>query len=59
MLPPTRAKDNDEDKTATCIIRGVNTPLLLQKLKRPSFESPLLVEELWKEKMMEAGFVRE
>ena len=37
--------DNDEDKIATCIIRGVNRPLL-QKLKRLSFESPLLAEEL-------------
>ena len=32
------AKDNEEDKMATCIIRGVNRPLL-QKLKRLNFES--------------------
>jgi len=36
--PAAAAKDNDEDKMATCIIRGVNRPLL-QKLKRLSFES--------------------
>ena len=45
------AKDNDEDKMATCIIRGVNRPLL-QKLKRLSFESAAFgVEELWRKRV--------